>query len=577
MGVLAPVIGMAAAGGERGVTLMRGGGAEMRFATIQSAIDEAVAGDTVRLAPGIYHENVVFKRSGSADAPITLIGPGAIIDGADPELQRASNSRWTPRTEGGVTYHVAESPFAGRAFPGVNTWISRTSTPSEHGCDRLIATYASLQGLKDGPRGEGAYRDAFRVHVRLADGEDPNQVGLSVGQAEAVVDLDGFSHIRVQGVEVRNGGTSGIRLGGEGNYADQLISDVIVRNCWVGIASGGAGVASGVRISRVRILNGQPDAWEWHGGYIHGVGTYEKARFDGPYQGVGLDLKNLEDGEIAGCLILGQWDGMAVRGHRVRIHHNTIGYLIDDGIELESPSSSEIEFFNNHIYAAFTGISVTSNSPGPIYIYRNVVETTRTQTAMNPATKNNGFGIKSGHDWAGRAENVKFYHNTFYSNSYNVWEKLNDPAPNRWRGYDFVNNVFFSHSPKANVVFRGAGPEDDGGDNHWEANLYNIDMPHEEAALTERQLDAWFVQAAPEGRDLRLAEGAPGRNTASDYPARAGWPDTVEQFPSGRDRGAWEDDMRIDGIGAPEDVIGAKTPAFPNAAAAASVSVSRAR
>jgi hypothetical protein len=53
------------------------------LATIQRAVDVAVAGDVIHLETGVYPQDVVTQRDGTADAPITIIGPpDAVVTGA---------------------------------------------------------------------------------------------------------------------------------------------------------------------------------------------------------------------------------------------------------------------------------------------------------------------------------------------------------------------------------------------------------------------------------------------------------------------------------------------------------------
>ena len=52
------------------------GSAQAPFATIAFAASKAAAGDTVKIGPGIYREQIVFTRSGKKDAPSLLKVPG---------------------------------------------------------------------------------------------------------------------------------------------------------------------------------------------------------------------------------------------------------------------------------------------------------------------------------------------------------------------------------------------------------------------------------------------------------------------------------------------------------------------
>lgn len=53
------------------------------FKTIQKAVDIAMSGDTIHLAEGIYLQNMVTKRNGEVNFPITIQGSaGAVVKGA---------------------------------------------------------------------------------------------------------------------------------------------------------------------------------------------------------------------------------------------------------------------------------------------------------------------------------------------------------------------------------------------------------------------------------------------------------------------------------------------------------------
>ncbi len=562
------------------VNLLRGD-SRKPYDSIQKALDAALPGDIVELDAGTYHESVRFSRSGEEGRPITLRGREGvrpILDGADPAFQQVPNNLWQENEADGVKYFTARAPFVGE-FPGraLCTWVSFQNVSGTNRCEKLIAAYASLKALLDGSRGEGSFRKGAEIAVRLDSGINPGLVPLNIGKSETVVDIGTQSHIRIHNLEVRNAGWSAIDAGTakqdeiSESMADfdeeslQLpvaekieITDCVIRNSFRGINIGKGGVRELV-VRGVVIANGTPSGWPWNGGYTGGIGEAMGNSSDdlAPWRGFGIRLVNVHKGDISKSVIEGQWDGMGVKkSSHVRIHHNTLRNLMDDGIELESSDQSDIEFFNNHLYNVFAGISVTSNYPGPIYIYRNVVEATHPGgRGYTPS-----YGIKSGHDSLGRAENIKFYQNTFFGNSFNLWEKLGDPHPNRWQGYDFVNNIFFTSSDtRTNYNFRGVDAEDSGPDNHWEGNVYNKSNPKEKNAVIDAALIEQFVR--PEStdptvpRNLDLIPESPLRTAGSDYPGSKGWPDSVKEFPSGRSRGAWEEEMTVEDIGAPPGLL----------------------
>jgi hypothetical protein len=577
LGILAMPNGPAAE-----ILLIAPDGTTGSFESIQKALDAAEPGSTVQVPQGVYHERLQFRRSGTKEQPITLQGkPGerAVIDGASPWLQAARNTLWTPFEYKNHTLFATELPFAGDN-PGlaIGTWISYKDVPGTNGCDKLIAAYASLDGLVGASRGEGSFRKGNTIFVSLANGRNPNDVPLSAGSSASIVSTGLNSHLRISNIELRNAGwcaislgetprfeaeprgeaeTSGAETNADAEYSDIEIEDVVIRNSFRGL-NAGPSKGSRISISRVVVANGIDPTWIWRGGYQPGIGQATGNNSDSfaPWRGFGMRLVNLRDSEISKCAVFGQWDGIGVkRSENVKISHCTLADLMDDGVELESSDQRDIWFFNNHIYQAFAGISVTSNFPGPLYIFRNVVEVSR---PGGRAQTQSSYAIKSGEDSLGRAENIKFYHNTFWtSDSYNVWEKTRDQAPDRWQGYDFVNNIFYS--PRKNCNFRGAGPEDSGKDNHWQGNAYNIDRPQEADSVTIEALADLFVDANTSDkslpRDLRLKGDGEALGGACDYPARQGWPDSITQGVTSRARGAWDPSMSLSEIGAPDEIL----------------------
>ena len=115
---------MCAAGalGARTITVDVRGGAD--FKTIDAAVEAAQAGDTVRVAPGIYREEVRVRRSGKDGSPITVesaVRGGAVVRGSE-----VWKNPWTPLAghPGVLASPIDLSPFTGGRVNPYATTIS---------------------------------------------------------------------------------------------------------------------------------------------------------------------------------------------------------------------------------------------------------------------------------------------------------------------------------------------------------------------------------------------------------------------------------------------------------------------
>ena len=90
------------------------GSAKAPFATIAFAASRARAGDTVKIGPGIYREQIVFTRSGKKGAPITFEGvrgkDGAFLTVVEADGVTVGNWRKAPE----IAPDVWKAPLAKR-------------------------------------------------------------------------------------------------------------------------------------------------------------------------------------------------------------------------------------------------------------------------------------------------------------------------------------------------------------------------------------------------------------------------------------------------------------------------------
>jgi hypothetical protein len=521
-------------------SLVRQGAVVQKFATIQEAVDAAQGGDLVRIEPGTHHEALRIARDPRQGGEgVVIDGGGAVLDGADPGLQAAPNTRWTEISEG---VYQAEVPWSGDSGRAHVTWASRESGP-------ILAAYHKKELWEAMTRGPGTLREGTTVRLRPGALGNPNLISLNIGVSAGVVTFQDAAGWTLQNVELRHGGMANVVI--DGPCRDIVLDRITSRDAFRGITTGKESAdIRGITITNCMITNRWNADWPWRQGYADG----EKASDDlnGPMRGAGIYFYGA-DSEIARNTIRDGWDGMGVRGRNLDVHGNTISGCLDDGVELESGRSSNIRFHDNLLFDVFAGISVVSNQPGPIYIYRNRVSANRL-VVFDPdkgRDRRFGYGIKMGNDWGIGAQKVYFYHNTFYDKRQNLWDKEKAVV----KDFQFLNNIFVSEgrsdlSSENTVRFSiwNTGLAERGA--FWNGNLYFRPggqgaifrkwNGHEDVATLEeaqKLFPAWEAsgqQADPRFADLNtepsaantfaLAADSPARDKAAPLPE--GWPDS---------------------------------------------------
>lgn len=130
--------------------------ADLPFETINHALEQAQAGDTVQLASGLYIQDIVSVRDGSSNSPIIITGPEDAIVNGDGTSNRI------------VQIFHSFNQLDGFTIDGKHSDVYEKSSYR----DKLLYVHGNLKGMGLGDQGYGI--DGLKItnmHLKNAGGE----------------------------------------------------------------------------------------------------------------------------------------------------------------------------------------------------------------------------------------------------------------------------------------------------------------------------------------------------------------------------------------------------------------------
>ncbi len=457
--------------------------------TIQAAVDQAQPGDTVLVAPGVYRESLIVRKSGKPDAYICIKGePGAVLDGSDAGfLDREGPYRWRMATINGkrsydnyvadCDWHVDYLAMDGRKLYG----------------------YDSLENMllcRSGPPG-GWYQDSknskLYVHVTKAYCS-PNHTKTVVSRLSTGILLDGCRYVVVDGLEVRYFGIFGIDVKG---------SDNVIQNCLIHHHNMGINIndkkVNNTTIQDCEVFQTSVWRWPWR---LTKATRYEVDNI-GARAGRGTVIRrNTVHGSFDG-IGLSVWDTLNEPGwiQDTDINDNHIYNCGDDGCEPEG-TCTNLRFWNNRIHDCLMVQSLAPITVGPAYLVN--------ETYWNPRLSVLKIKVRT-------SGVIYLYNCTFHAGGYrqSVWD-----YGGKWYNLHFLNCVFYG----TDYVFSDNGPSKEGTVTFdydllfttnpgrfvkWENKKYNNLQEFQKAGYERHGISADPMFTAPEKGDFRPLAGSP--------------------------------------------------------------------
>ncbi|QDU97373.1 DUF1565 domain-containing protein [Lignipirellula cremea] len=468
--------------------------------TIQHALLQLKAGDTLYLRGGSYFENVAVRISGTAKKPIVIRsfpGEQAVIDGSLPEFQRDPAQAWEPYPAGGpgefrstTTYpNVRDIVGAfGDSDIGLQTyWHLQDLRAAEELSQRAAGEGQDVPPVYCGP---GVYYDRAtgRIHARLAPTHfrhfvnyagvnDPRELPLVLAPFRSTpLYVDQGEHLKFQDLVIRGGGYETVIVE---SGVDVDFDNVTIR--------GGTYCLRTNNTQQLRFyasaLYGNAPPWSFRGDgslrnrpgrnlrdiarlTCHAVWTTDTGREFSVYA-----FPMNDDWEVAYSEFTDSHDGPYLGGISMRFHHNLVDNFQDDGIYLSqmyprhlfAGSGAKIEIYENLFQRSLTPIAFggMEDTRDDIYIFRNVFDLTGGVNYQRPSVDKpdtapyvtlRALSDHGGPPWP----EMKIYQNTFITQAASGQLGVTNAVREGHPRYVF-NNLF--HHQKALGAFTAVPPD----------------------------------------------------------------------------------------------------------------------
>ena len=393
------------------------GSLESPWKTINHALTQIVAGDTLVLRKGTYFENIYCAISGTEEKPITIRahpGETVIIDGGLPEFQTDPAACWEPLENGEYrstrVYRNIRDVLGSfeDSNIGLQTYWYREDLIAENEMWIRNKETRSIEFVYCGP-GLWYNKQTGRIHCRLAHtnidnpdvpnyrGEtDPRKLPLVVAPfASLPLRVDQAQHVRFQDLVIRGGGFDTIEL----SFGIDIEFDNVTVFCATyGIRARATGP---LKITDSGFHGGIPPwgfrdenslhsptrtsyppfipAADTEARNIARLNTHALLVTEGTYEFEVFAYPRNHHWEISHCDFTDGHDGVYLSGSHIHFHHNRIRSIQDDAIYLSSPSlyfCDDIHIYQNLITKSLMAFGCHSRGGpvGNIYIYRNIAD-----------------------------------------------------------------------------------------------------------------------------------------------------------------------------------------------------------